>query len=161
MAEGLKRWVGNPSRLLSKRGTTILGLCPRYLASLRGHVAAVYQIAWSADSRLLVSGSSDSTLKVWDVKTRKLAVDLPGHADEMEEVRSKEPFHPFPSHTLNPIPSVPPLAILGLQAGWLVRRWDRYSTVSHGPGTEKWLMRLSEMSDADGDRHGKACDKSQ
>ena len=36
---------------------------PRYLASLRGHVSAVYQIAWSADSRLLCSGSSDSTLK--------------------------------------------------------------------------------------------------
>lgn len=55
----------------------------RYLASLRGHVSAVYQIAWSADSRLLVSGSSDSTLKVWDTKTKKLAVDLPGHADEV------------------------------------------------------------------------------
>lgn len=43
----------------------------------------MYQIAWSADSRLLVSGSSDSTLKVWDAKTRKLAIDLPGHADEV------------------------------------------------------------------------------
>lgn len=47
-------------------------------------MAAVYQIAWSADSRLLVSGSSDSTLKVWDVKAQKLATDLPGHADEVE-----------------------------------------------------------------------------
>lgn len=55
----------------------------RYMTSLRGHVSAVYQIAWSADSRLLVSGSSDSTLKVWDAKTKKLAVDLPGHADEV------------------------------------------------------------------------------
>lgn len=55
----------------------------RYLASLRGHVSAVYQVAWSADSRLLVSGSSDSTLKVWDVKTGKLHTDLPGHADEV------------------------------------------------------------------------------
>lgn len=55
----------------------------RYLSSLRGHVSAVYQIAWSADSRLLVSGSSDSTIKVWDAKTMKLFVDLPGHADEV------------------------------------------------------------------------------
>ena len=63
----------------------VLTLCVhlRYLQSLRGHVAAVYQVAWSADSRLLVSGSSDSTLKVWDVKTAKLSVDLPGHADEV------------------------------------------------------------------------------
>ena len=36
----------------------------RFIASLRGHVNAVYQISWSSDSRLLTSGSSDSTLKV-------------------------------------------------------------------------------------------------
>lgn len=59
------------------------GLFSRFLATLRGHVSRVYQVAWSADSRLLVSGSSDSTLKVWDVKTRKLLHDLPGHADEV------------------------------------------------------------------------------
>lgn len=70
--------------------TVIMSLpaCPleqRYLMSLRGHVASVYQVAWSADSRLLVSGSSDSTLKVWDIKTGKLNMDLPGHADEVRE----------------------------------------------------------------------------
>ena len=59
--------------------------------SLRGHVGSVYQVAWSADSRLLVSGSSDSTLKVWDVKTGKLNMDLPGHADEVSE--GKAPHH--------------------------------------------------------------------
>lgn len=53
--------------------------------SLRGHVGSVYQVAWSADSRLLVSGSSDSTLKVWDIKTGKLNMDLPGHADEVRK----------------------------------------------------------------------------
>nr|XP_006824307.1 PREDICTED: notchless protein homolog 1-like [Saccoglossus kowalevskii] len=58
----------------------------RYLSSLRGHVNSVYQIAWSADSRLLVSGSSDSTLKVWDITTKKISVDLPGHADEVYAV---------------------------------------------------------------------------
>lgn len=69
----------------------VAGVLPwfRYLASLRGHVAAVYQIAWSADSRLLVSGSSDSTLKVWDVKAQKLSMDLPGHADEVQRPMGK------------------------------------------------------------------------
>uniref|UniRef100_A0A3P8UAR3 Notchless protein homolog 1 n=1 Tax=Amphiprion percula TaxID=161767 RepID=A0A3P8UAR3_AMPPE len=62
------------------------GSAPEYLMSLRGHVGSVYQVAWSADSRLLVSGSSDSTLKVWDVKTGKLNMDLPGHADEVYAV---------------------------------------------------------------------------
>jgi ribosome assembly protein 4 len=41
------------------------------------------QVAWSADSRLFVSGSKDSTLKVWDVRSKKLLMDLPGHADEV------------------------------------------------------------------------------
>jgi ribosome assembly protein 4 len=40
--------------------------------TFKGHVGAVYQVAWSCDSRFLVSGSKDSTMKVWDIKTRKL-----------------------------------------------------------------------------------------
>ncbi|KJH50910.1 NLE domain protein [Dictyocaulus viviparus] len=52
----------------------------------RGHVNAVYQVSWSADSRLLVSGSADSTLKVWEVRNRRLYFDLPGHGDEVYTV---------------------------------------------------------------------------
>ncbi|KAI8034952.1 hypothetical protein M5D96_012299 [Drosophila gunungcola] len=55
----------------------------QYMATFRGHVQAVYTLAWSADSRLIVSGSKDSTLKVWSVQTKKLAQELPGHADEV------------------------------------------------------------------------------
>jgi len=58
----------------------------RFITSLRGHVGAVYQVAWSADSRMLVSGSKDSTMKVWDMRTKKLKFDLPGHADEVYTV---------------------------------------------------------------------------
>ena len=38
---------------------------------------------FSPDSRLLVSCSRDTTLKVWDVRTGKLKEDLPGHRDEV------------------------------------------------------------------------------
>jgi WD40 repeat protein len=34
-----------------------------FVATFRGHVGPVYQVAWSSDSRLFVSGSKDSTLK--------------------------------------------------------------------------------------------------
>lgn len=44
---------------------------------------AVYILAWSVDSRLLLSGSKDSTLKVWSIKEKKLKQELPGHADEV------------------------------------------------------------------------------
>lgn len=54
--------------------------------SLRGHVSPVYQVAFSPDSRLLLSGSKDSTLKLWDMRTKKLKFDLPGHADEVFSV---------------------------------------------------------------------------
>jgi ribosome assembly protein 4 len=32
---------------------------------------------------MLVSGSKDTTIKLWDVEKRKLMFDLPGHADEV------------------------------------------------------------------------------
>ena len=40
----------------------------------------------SADSRFLLSGSKDSTLKCWAMRTYKAAEDLPGHADEVFSV---------------------------------------------------------------------------
>ena len=40
------------------------GVKGTFVATFRGHVGPVYQVAWSADSRLIVSGSKDSTLKV-------------------------------------------------------------------------------------------------
>ena len=37
---------------------------------------------------MLVSGSKDTTLKIWDMKTRKLMFDLPGHSDEVEKKKN-------------------------------------------------------------------------
>lgn len=71
-------WIRNP--IVVSYG---VWLSFRFIATLRGHVNRVYQVAWSADSRLLCSGSSDSTLKVWDITKKKILQDLPGHADEV------------------------------------------------------------------------------
>jgi len=43
----------------------------------------VYQLAWSADSRMLVSSSRDATLKLWEAATGSMKLDLPGHEDEV------------------------------------------------------------------------------
>ena len=54
------------------------------MTTLTGHVGAVYQVAWSSDSRYLVSASKDSTAKLWQVPSGKRAqATLPGHADEV------------------------------------------------------------------------------
>ncbi|KAG8230807.1 hypothetical protein J437_LFUL010587 [Ladona fulva] len=58
----------------------------KFISTLRGHVQSVYMISWSPDSRLLVSGSADSTLKVWNIQKQKLELELPGHADEVYAV---------------------------------------------------------------------------
>ena len=41
-----------------------VGIKGTFITTFRGHVRPVYQVSWSSDSRLVVSGSSDSTLKV-------------------------------------------------------------------------------------------------
>lgn len=83
----------------------------RFLATLRGHVGPVFQVsvpalsiifsipisdtncsAFSADSRLLVTCSRDTTLKVWSMSTFKLVRDLPGHQDEVYAVVRTLPF---------------------------------------------------------------------
>ena len=35
---------------------------------------------------MCISASKDSTLKVWDIKFKKLMFDLPGHSDEIYTV---------------------------------------------------------------------------
>ena len=53
------------------------------MCNFDGHVGPVYLLCWSVDSRFIISGSQDSTMKLWDMKTRKLMLDLPGHADQI------------------------------------------------------------------------------
>jgi len=49
------------------------------MGTLRGHVGAVYRVTWGPDSRMLISASEDSTLKLWSLKTYKMIKELPGH----------------------------------------------------------------------------------
>lgn len=58
----------------------------RFIASFFGHVSPVFQVTWSPDSRFVLSGSQDSTLKLWSVKKRALHSDLPGHEDSVYSV---------------------------------------------------------------------------
>ncbi|PBL02247.1 WD40 repeat-like protein [Armillaria gallica] len=49
---------------------------------LRGHSAGVNTVAISEDSTLVISGSDDMTIRVWDAKTGRLVMDpLVGHTE--------------------------------------------------------------------------------
>jgi len=48
----------------------------------------VYSVAFSPDGRLLASGSSDKTVRLWDAATSKALRTLSGHTDYVRSVRS-------------------------------------------------------------------------
>jgi WD40 repeat protein len=43
----------------------------------------IHKVRWSADGRMVLTCSQDSTSKIWDMKGLKFKQDLPGHSDEV------------------------------------------------------------------------------
>jgi ribosome assembly protein 4 len=81
--QGESPWLDIPSFVL--RLTCDAHRDGKFIKTLSGHVAPVYQCAFSGDSRWLVTGSKDNTLKVWNMRNWKMH-DLPGHQDEVYAV---------------------------------------------------------------------------
>jgi WD40 repeat protein len=52
------------------------GLSGHHQGTFAGHLATVRDIAVSADGRLLISGSGDQTVRLWNLATRELIVSL-------------------------------------------------------------------------------------
>src|SRR5579871_2713903 len=58
---------------------------PQLVAQL-GHAAQVNSVAISSDSKLIVTGSSDNTARLWDVQSGKEIRTLTGHAHWVHSV---------------------------------------------------------------------------
>ncbi|KAL2817161.1 hypothetical protein BJX63DRAFT_419722 [Aspergillus granulosus] len=56
------------------------------LQTLEGHSSSVLSVAFSPDSRLLASGSSDNTIKLWDPASGALKYTLEGHSNWVQSV---------------------------------------------------------------------------
>ncbi|KAJ7510808.1 WD40-repeat-containing domain protein, partial [Mycena galericulata] len=56
---------------------------------LKGHTGSVWSVAFSPDGKQIVSGSRDSTVRIWDLKTgATLKHPLIGHTDSILSVAS-------------------------------------------------------------------------
>ena len=55
-------------------------------AILSGHTRSVWSLTFSLDGTLLVSGSSDGTIKLWDVQTGAVVKTFCGHTDRVTSV---------------------------------------------------------------------------
>ena len=57
------------------------------IATLNGHSGDVNSVAFSPDRKFLASGSSDKTIKLWDVAaSRHSHVDQPRRPDQLSDI---------------------------------------------------------------------------
>ncbi|MHB1424443.1 MAG: WD40 domain-containing protein [Gemmataceae bacterium] len=64
------------------------GAAPQVVAAMKGHTEPVYSVAFTPDGKHVVSGSGDSTLKVWDSASGKEIKSLGGLAGDKKLVMS-------------------------------------------------------------------------
>ncbi len=66
---------------------SLVEISPYHIASLEGHTDRVSSVAFSpVDATLLATGSSDRTVKLWDVETQQEIVTLEGHTGRVSSV---------------------------------------------------------------------------
>jgi len=71
----------------------IIGIETRQRIALRGHTGNVWTVAISPDGSQVVSGSTDRTIRIWDVQTRRETHKLDGHENSVNYVAFSSDGH--------------------------------------------------------------------
>ena len=66
---------------------------------LKGHDSYIGALAWSPDSKRLISVSADSTMRVWDSRSGHLVSKIEAHTSEVRGVAFSLDGHVFVSHS--------------------------------------------------------------
>lgn len=79
--------AGIPGTEITPTPTTTKEIQPGMTLEIyRGHSDQVVSVAWSSDSKYIVSGSNDTTAQVWEAATGRLITDYKGHSDVVKAV---------------------------------------------------------------------------
>src|SRR5437868_10176843 len=76
-----RRGVQGPAK---SRKNRILSLIAQH--TLKGHADTIFSVAWSADGRVLASGSDNGTIGLWDGQTGQCLHTLEGHTGAISSV---------------------------------------------------------------------------
>ena len=70
----------------AKGGALPLDVISDALVEFKGHSNFCFSVNFNPHGNLLVSGSSDETVKVWDVRTVECVLTLPAYSDPVSGV---------------------------------------------------------------------------
>ncbi len=77
------------------------GIDGKPVLTLPGHTAAVTSVAYSPNSQIIVSGSTDRSLKIWDAESGRLVRTFPGDFGAVSSVAFLPDGHEIVSASLN------------------------------------------------------------